>query len=97
MDNQWHNQTIVIINHNIAHFGQARESPFIKHNITDDFGFTGVTLKARQLIQGCDMESSFKELGHGERMLLQQLKHEQNLQSINIIISCEEFQSGFRN
>ena len=85
-----------IINRNIAHFGQAQGTPFTKHNITDDFGYTGVTPKAKELIQGSDMETLFNKLGNGEKMILQQLNDGQHSQAININISYKEFTIGFR-
>lgn len=69
---------------------------FTKQNITEGFGYTGVTHKATQLIQGRDMESLFNKLGEGEKMILQQLNDGQNSNAIDINISYKEFTTGFK-
>ena len=56
-----------LINCNIAHFGQAQGTTFMAPNLNDDFGYTGVTTKATQLIQGQDMESLLNKVGNGEK------------------------------
>ena len=85
-----------LIHRNIKHFGQAQGTPFTAHDITNDFGYTGVTEQATQLIQGRDVDSLLNKIGQGEKLILQQLNDGENSQTIDINISYKEFTNGFK-
>lgn len=87
----------LLMERNIAHFGQAQHSPFATSPLLDLFGYTGTNDSARRLIDSGIIPTSCtaEDVHTGAQAILAKLADCQNLSGQLLHITQEEFWSAF--
>jgi hypothetical protein len=82
---------------NQGHFGQAKDTPPAKPPLSQLFRYSGVTTKARELLDGnLDLEA-IPSISQATKDILEELsKPVPGIQPISDAISLEEMEQGFR-
>ena len=86
----------LLIERNIAHFGQAQGSPFTVSPLVDKLGYKGTNNYAHKIIQGEDFTNEFHNMDGGIKAIMKILNNGENTPAFAIDINQDEFMSGFR-